>query len=141
MERINTEVIVSSLISIGFEKVDSLLFTYTLAQLTNDNSQLQFFKFEDYRTHDLFNDYIEFKNYAFQLKEGYTLDTKVPYNYGVMYPLKKVLHTNKKLIEYLSQLDFKPIIAKKIETLKNSNMSILLSNKEQEIMNQKNKTK
>ena len=37
MEKINTEILVSSLFSIGFDKVDVALFTYTLWQLSIDN--------------------------------------------------------------------------------------------------------
>ena len=38
MEKINTEILVSSLFTIGFDKVDSLLYTYTLGQLSIDNN-------------------------------------------------------------------------------------------------------
>ncbi len=34
MEKINTEILVSSLFTIGFDKVDALLYTYTLGQLS-----------------------------------------------------------------------------------------------------------
>ena len=46
MEKINTETLVSSLFVIGFDKVDALLYTYTLGQLSLDNQKLQLFKFE-----------------------------------------------------------------------------------------------
>ena len=36
MEKINTEILVSSLFKLGFDKVDSILFTYTLAKITID---------------------------------------------------------------------------------------------------------
>ena len=54
MEKINTEVLVSSLFSIGFDKVDTVLFTYTIGQLSIDNQQLQLFDFEDSETHQMF---------------------------------------------------------------------------------------
>ena len=47
MEKINTEILVSSLFVIGFDKVDALLYTYTLGQLSLDNQKLQLFEFED----------------------------------------------------------------------------------------------
>ena len=50
MEKINTETLVSSLFVIGFDKVDALLYTYTLGQLSLDNQKLQLFKFEQYKT-------------------------------------------------------------------------------------------
>ena len=113
MEKINTEVLVSSLFNIGFDKVDNVLFTYTLGQLSIDNQQLQLFEFEDSETHQLFNKYVDYDGIVFKLKDEITLDTMVSYNNEKFYPLKKMLNTNKKLIEYLSQLDFSEIVLKK----------------------------
>ena len=60
MEKINTEILVSSLFVIGFDKVDALLYTYTLGQLSLDNQKLQLFEFEDSSTSQKFNDYIDY---------------------------------------------------------------------------------
>lgn len=38
------------------------------------------------------------------------------YNDEKFYPLRKMLNTNKKLIEYLSGLDFSGIVLKKVES-------------------------
>lgn len=116
MEKINTEILVSSLFSIGFDKVDAALFTYTLGQLSIDNKQLQLFEFEDSETHQIFNKYVDYDGIVFKLKDGITLDTMVSYNDEKFYPLRKMLNTNKKLIEYLSQLDFSGIVLKKAES-------------------------
>ena len=43
MEKINTEILVSSLFKIGFDKVDSLLYTNTLGKLSIDNQKSQLF--------------------------------------------------------------------------------------------------
>lgn len=115
MEKINTEILVSSLFSIGFDKVDAVLFTYTLGQLSIDNKQLQLFEFEDSEIHKIFNKYVDYDGIVFKLKDGITLDTMVTYNNETFYPLRKMLNTNKKLIEYLSQLDFSEIVLKKAE--------------------------
>ena len=52
-------------------------------------------------------------------------------------PLKMLLHTNKKLIAYLSLLDFREIIMKKIVLLGDKSIDTIptyFSNKEKEIM-------
>ena len=69
MEKINTEILVSSLFSIGFDKVDVALFTYTLGQLSIDNKQLQLFEFEDSETHQIFNKYVDYDGIVFKLKD------------------------------------------------------------------------
>lgn len=116
MEKINTEVLVSSLFSIGFDKVDAVLFTYTLGQLSIDNQQLQLFEFEDSETHQIFNKYVDYDGIVFKLKDGITLDSMATYNNEKFYPLRKMLNTSKKLIEYLYQLDFSEIVLKKAES-------------------------
>lgn len=116
MEKINTEILVSSLFSIGFDKVDAALFTYTLGQLSIDNKQLQLFEFEDSETHQIFDKYVDYDGIVFKLKDGIALDTMVSYNDETFYPLRKMLNTNKKLIEYLSQLDFSGIVLKKAKS-------------------------
>ena len=115
MEKINTEILVSSLFTIGFDKVDAVFFTYTLGQLSIDNQQLQLFEFEDSEIHQMFNKYVDYDGIVFKLKDGITLDTMVSYNNETFYPLRKMLNTNKKLIEHLSQLDFSEIVLKKAE--------------------------
>ena len=37
MEKINSEILISTLFLIGFDRVDSLLFKYTLGKLSIDN--------------------------------------------------------------------------------------------------------
>ena len=136
MEKINTEVLVSSLFSIGFDKVDTVLFTYTIGQLSIDNQQLQLFDFEDSETHQMFNKYVDYDGIAFKLKGEITLDTMVSYNN------EKMLNTNKKLIEYLSQLDFSEIVLKKAKLYGMQNIEQVdkyrFSNKELEILQKLN---
>ena len=100
MEKINTETLVSSLFVIGFDKVDALLYTYTLGQLSLDNQKLQLFKFEDSSMSQKFNDYVDYDGITFKLKEGLTLKTNISplENYNITW--EKALHTNEKLIEY-----------------------------------------
>ena len=138
MEKINTEILVSSLFIMGFDKVDDALFTYTLGQLSIDNKQLQLFEFEDSETHQLFNKYVDYDGIVFKLKVGITLGTMASYNGGKFYPLRKMLNTSKKLIEYLSQLDFSGIVLKKAESYGIQNIEQIdesrFSNKEIDIL-------
>ena len=137
MEKINTEILVSSLFAIGFDKVDALLYTYTLGQLSIDNQQLQLFEFEDSETHQIFNKYVDYDGITFKLKDGITLDTMASYNDKKFYPLRKMLNINRRLIEYLSGLDFRKIILKKIESLgadRLDSFDLLFSDKEKEII-------
>ena len=137
MEKINTEIFVSSLFAIGFDKVDALLYTYTLGQLSIDNQQLHLFEFENSETLQIFNKYVDYDGVTFKLKDGITIDTMASYNDEKYYPLRKMLNTNRRLIDYLSGLDFRKIILKKIESLgvdRLDSFDLLFSNKEKEIM-------
>lgn len=142
MEKINTEILISSLFSIGFDKVDALLFTYTLWQISIDNHKLQLFEFEDSEVHQIFSKYVYYDGIAFRLKDGITLNTMTSYNNQNFYQLKKMLNTSQKLIEYLSQLDFSEIILKKAESYGIQNIEQIndsrFSNKELEILQQLN---
>lgn len=113
MEKINTEILVSSLFTIGFDKVDALLYTYTLGQLSIDNQKLQLFEFEDSETSQKFNESVDYDGIIFKLKDGITLETNVSPVENHVWPLGKALHTNKKLIKYLESLNFRNIVQKK----------------------------
>jgi hypothetical protein len=95
------------------------------------------YKFIDQETYSYFNEYVIFDGFTYRLKDGITLDTNVsPVSTRVL-PLKYALHTNKKLIEYLSNLDFRKIILKKIKTLgidRVDSFDLLFSNKEKDII-------
>ncbi len=137
MEKINTEILVSSLFTIGFDKVDALLYTYTLGQLSIDNQKLQLFEFEDSEPSQKFNDYVDYDGTIFKLKDGVTLETNVSPVANHVWPLGKALHTDKKLIEYLGSLNFANIVQKKariigLESLQEKEK--LFSSKEKEIL-------
>lgn len=137
MEKINTEILVSSLFLIGFDQVDAMLFTYTLGKLSIDNQKLNLFKFEDKETTNTFNKYFEFDRMIYKLKEGYTLNDIVSSNEKYNIPLRRILQTNKKLLEYLEALDFKEIILRKISDIgyeRIEKLNYLFSEKEKEIV-------
>lgn len=142
MEKINTEVLVSSLFNLGFDKVDAALFTYTLGKLAIDNRKMQLFEFSDSETHQIFNKYVDYDGIVFRFKDGIDLETMASYNGEKFYPLKMLLNSSKKLIKYLSQLDFSEIVLKKVEnygihSLEQIDENIF-SQKELEILHQLN---
>ena len=109
---INTETIISSLICIGYDKVDPILFTYTLGKITKNDSK-QIFTFKD---QEMSSNYIEYDGFVYKLKEGLTLDTDVSKVEGFQKPLRKVLNTNQQLVELLSKMDFTDVISEKMRT-------------------------
>ena len=137
MDIINSEIVVSSLFVAGFDKVDVFLYTYTLSQLSIDNRKTKLFSFEDTALSQTFNKYFDYNGIVFILKDGYSLDSNIFNREGYNLPLRKVLHVNKKLIDYLNNLDFVPIIAKKIEDIGIENiekLEYLFSSKEKKII-------
>ncbi len=136
MEKINSEILISSLFYIGFDKVDSILFTYTLAKLSIDNRLMKTFEYDDEEFCHVFNEYIRCVDGIYQPIEDIDLDTLVPFGEKLV-PLRKRLHTNKKLVEYLSLLDFREIIFKKITLLSDKHIDTLpdyFCDKEKEII-------
>ena len=115
MEKINTESLISSLFILGFDRVDSVLFTYTLGKLSLDDKEQQFC-FEEHEPSIVFKNYVDYDGNVYKLKDGVTLDTMATYNDEVFYPLRKMLNSNKKLIEYLSQLNFVEIVSRKAKS-------------------------
>ncbi len=114
MEKINTEMFVNSLFVVGFDKVDPVLFTFVLGKLTSDDKENVFF-FESDRTEPTFNKYVDYDRVVFKLKDGYSIDQVIEFDGGAKYPLKKVLNTNRKLVEYLENLDYTDIVLRKAE--------------------------
>ena len=139
MSKTNSEIIVSSLFAMGFDRVDSLLYTFVLGRITVDNASLKIFDFEEQQTSDIFDEYIEYDGMIFKIKDGYNINSIVSLEpkQNIELPLYKALNINSLLIEYLKGIDFKEIIVKKIMTLgidKINNYEKLFSDKEKEII-------
>lgn len=115
MEKINTEAIVGSLFVLGFDKIDSILYTYLLGKLTIDNQKLSLFEFEERPFSEIFTKYVDCENSIFKIKEGYTLDTNVSPIKDYNWTLRNFFARNPLLIEYLSNLDCGEIVARKLE--------------------------
>lgn len=137
MEKVNMEMVISSLLIMGFDKVDSILVIFTVGQLSFDNHKAGLFSFENEEFSKTFDEYIECVNSVYKFKDGYDLDSNVSFDNDKYWPLKNRLHTNEKLLAYLSSLDFTPIIQRKINFIGKNNISkfdYLFSEKEKSIM-------
>lgn len=142
METINTETLVTSLFRVGFDKVDSILFSYTLGSIKSNEEGRKNFYFDDKMLSSWFTTYVEFKDGLFSLKEGYSLDSMVETPSNANVPLYHLLLTNRKLTDYLKTLDFTEIISKKVLVLGENSIEespSLFSEKEKEIINGKTK--
>ena len=140
MEKINMEIIISSLLVSGFDKVDSVLFTLILGKLVLDNVKMQIFNYKDEKLSPVFNKYIDCKKGIFTIKEGINLDTNTSPLDNHYFPLRRAFHTNKVLIEYLNESDFYDIVSRKIESfggyvnISQEKLDYYFSNKEKEII-------
>lgn len=113
MYNISTEDIVKSLFAMGFEKVDTVLFGLVLSTSKFEENG---FKFSDLPLTQIFLRYMDYNGYVFTFKEGVTLDTEMPISKSYGWTLRRLFNHNR-LINYLSTLDFKDIVLRKIEYL------------------------
>ena len=139
MEKINSEILISTLFLIGFDRVDSLLFKYALGKLSIDNIEKKEFIFEDEELSGTFNQYVDFNGSFYSLKNNYSLDTNVPLVSGSskILPLRKVININDKLLKYFSSIDFTTIISRKVNDIGCDNLNdfdYLFSKKEKQIL-------
>ena len=139
MEKINSEILISTLFLIGFDRVDSLLFKYTLGKLSVDNIEKKEFIFKDEELSGTFNKYVDFNGSFYSLKSNYSLDTNVPLASGSskILPLRKVININDKLLKYFSSIDFTTIISRKVDDIGCDNLKdfdYLFSEKEKQII-------
>lgn len=139
MEVINTEKIVSSLLGIGFEQVDGILFTIVLGKIILE--QRNNFKFEssDNEYSNFFNTYIEQKDSTYRIKNKYNYYSNVSIDEHYLSLQCALKYQSGKLTEYLESLDFKDIIVKKINMLGFNQINkyqSLLSTKEKMIVSE-----
>ena len=109
MEKINTEIVISSLFLTGFDRVDPVFFVLVLGKIMIDNDY-ETFCFEEGTFSKTFELFTEYNGVIYKLKDGLSIDTNLGYK-----TLGKTLNTNKKLVDYLNSLDFNDIVLKKID--------------------------
>jgi hypothetical protein len=134
MEKINSEILLSSLLINGFNQVDGLLYTYILGYVSKEKKQ---FEFDECPPSPIFNTYVDFDGLVCKLKDGFTMETDVSAVEDTYFPLRKALQTNDKLLDYLDNVDYRVVIMKKINALgieKIDELEVLFSEKEKEII-------
>ena len=90
MEKINIEIIISSLFALGFDKVDSKLLMFMLGRIVTDNKELNIFDIEkDENLCETFNKYITYENSVYKFKEGYNITSMITL------PIRNRVSTNK----------------------------------------------
>ena len=115
MEKINIEIIISSLFALGFDKVDSKLLMFMLGRIVTDNKELNIFDIEkEENLCETFNKYITYENSVYKFKEGYNITSMITLPSGTEYPLIKCLHTNEILMDYLKRIDITDIVLTKL---------------------------
>ena len=97
MEIISFEMIVSALFNLGFDKIDPVLYTYTLGKLSIEDKEHQFV-YEKQNTSIGFNKYVEESKGVIKIRDGYTLDTNISPNNSKVIPVRKTLFSSKKLL-------------------------------------------
>ena len=135
MEKICLENVLSGLLFLGFDKVDSLLLGYTIEELLQ--SDMYYFAMEDDESSTLYK-HLDYVNGVYQFKECMSLNSIIKLkNLNISMNTFLALHSNKKLIECLKSLDFRNIVIKKISCIGINNineMNYLFSSKEKEII-------
>ena len=135
MEKICLENILSGLMFIGFDKVDSLLLSYTTDSILK--SDMYHFVLEDDTIPTLYN-HIEFSDGVYKFFDDENLESDIKLK-NLKVPMKTflALHSSKKIIECLKNIDYKNIILKKISSIGLDNlndMNYLFSSKEKEVI-------
>ena len=132
MEKICLDNIISALLFLGFDKVDSLLISYTTKNILE--SDMYHFELDNDSLPSLYN-YVELSSGTFKLNE----QSIEKINHGFKENIKKILalHSNKRLIEYLKTVDFTDIVLLKLNSIGIKNaleLNNLFSNKEKQII-------
>lgn len=135
MEKISLENIVSGLMFMGFDKVDSLLLGYTTEELLKSNLYHFALKYDE--SSSLYK-HLDYVDGTYQFRDDENLDSIIKLK-NLNMPMKTflALHSNKKILECLKILDFKDIVIKKISSIGINNineMNYLFSLKEKEII-------
>lgn len=146
MEELNTEIFLSTLFVMGFDKVDSILYSFLLGKLMNEKAFLEKFSFKNREPSQDFSRYVELNGYINKLKEGYTLESNLSPVEGEYWPLSKLLEkkASKTLMNFLESIDLGEVIEKKVNALgeeRIKNNPSLLCSKEIELFHKRQEMK
>lgn len=117
MEEINAEILLTTMFKYGFDRIDPILFTYTLGKVfSNDEGITLEFPMDDP---------ISASFLSHVTKEGEVYKLKEPQENMERWYRQ---HSNDTLYNYLDTLDFKRIIQMKVEKLNIKNEESLINN-------------
>lgn len=126
MEKFNAEILITSLIAMGFERVDSVLFTLTLGMIfaNQRKSKVEKYEFEEKEFSNQFKTIFCINNGGYQLREGMDLHSNISpcskFNYSV-YEFLTAKARRVDFIDYLLTIDFEEIVLKKLKMLGDGN--------------------
>lgn len=142
MEKIiSSEDLISSLLVLGFERVDPLLYSLVLGNIYFE--QKEKFRFEEKEYSVQFKQFVECDEVFYKLKDGLFMDTDTGLLENKIITIEKFLSAgNRELINYLKKMDFKDVILRKKEILGITSIEEakdLFSKKEREILTETEK--
>lgn len=133
MEKINNESIISTLFILGFDRVDTILYSNILNEIIRNKN----FKMVCTEETNIFKKFIDYNGIRYKIKDDYNINSEVINMNGKKYTLKEILPVNKELEKFLKTLNYEEIIKRKISILGNNNMiqlDYLFSEKEKKII-------
>lgn len=113
MDVINTELIVMSLLGIGFDKVDNMLLALVTGKIILDCKNTGF-KFEDTKPSSLFLENIKYDGTCFKIKENIFAFKNFSKEYSKEHLNVRLRNQNRKLTEYLKSINYTDIVLSKI---------------------------
>ena len=123
MEKFTEEEYIVTMFELGFERIDSLLYVFTLGELYADKEIGRDIEILSGQPNQAFRFYVEYNNGTYSLKEERTIDTNISPVEGAYIPLISMLKRNEKLKSYLNRIDFKKVVEKKIRKLEQAGYS------------------
>lgn len=113
MDIINTEMIVMALLGIGFDKIDSILLALVTGKIVLDCKDTGF-KFKDMKPSSLFTQNIKYDGTCFIIKENIFTFKNFSEEYSKEHLNVRLRNQNRRLTEYLKNIDYTEIILAKI---------------------------
>ena len=117
MEKINNESIISTLFILGFDRVDTILYSNILNEIIRNKN----FKMVCTEETNIFKKFIDYNGIRYKIKDDYNINSEVINMNGKKYTLKEILPVNKELEKFLKTLNYEEIIKRKISILGNNN--------------------
>ena len=121
MEKITTETLLATLFKYGFDKVDPVLYVLVSGKISVDNQENNLFDLRyDETLSPAFEKLFISKNLIYRINDKHEKTmriegTIVEVSYEEYFERYMKHYSNEKLYEYLSNLDFKEIIKKKLD--------------------------